>query len=222
MIKPRHFELLAVSIMPVGLVMLVWRIAFLLDGPATWIALAVVLPLGYALADLISGIAHWLADRFGTPATPVVGEMFILPFREHHTDPMGITHHDFVEVNGGNFTLLLPIVYGVALAGPASTGSWTAVLFTAGTLSFVLSVIATNQFHKWAHMEAPPRFARWLQRHRIILSKEHHALHHTEPFDSNYCITTGWMNGPLERLAVFVQAERLLGRQPDLPANPAS
>src|SRR5207247_580037 len=124
--------------------------------------------------------------------------------------------------NGGNFTLLLPIVYGMALAGPAAPGRWPAVFLTAGTLAFVLSVIATNQFHKWAHMEIPPRFARWLQRHRIILSKEHHALHPTSPFDSNYCITTGWMNAPLERMAIFVLAERLLGRPADVPVNPAS
>lgn len=217
MFKPRHFELLAVAVMPVALVMLGWRIASLLDGPATWLAFGAALPLGYALADLISGVAHWLADRFGTPATPVIGGMFIAPFREHHTDPMGITRHDFIEVNGGNCTLLIPIVLGVALAGPSAPGQWPAVFFTGGALAFVLSVIATNQFHKWAHQEQPPRAVRWLQRHRVILSKEHHALHHTAPFDTNYCITTGWMNGPLERFALFVRAERLLGRPPDAP-----
>lgn len=221
MFKPRYLELLAVAVMPVGLVMLGLRIGFLAHGPAAWAAVAVALPGGYALADLVSGIVHWMADRFGTPATPVIGGMFIAPFREHHTDPLGITRHDFVEVNGGNFLLLLPIVYGVALFGPATPGRWDGVLFAAGTLSFVLSVIATNQFHKWAHMESPPAVARWLQARRWILSREHHALHHTAPFDSYYCITTGWMNGPLERLGLFEAAERLLGRAPEAPTPTA-
>ncbi len=51
--------------------------------------------------------------------------------------------------------------------------------------------MATNQFHKWAHSDDPPRAVRALQRWRLILSPARHDAHHTAPFDTFFCITTG-------------------------------
>jgi ubiquitin-conjugating enzyme E2 variant len=216
-VERRWLEIVAIGVTPVALGLLVLRLARLLTGPAAWATALVALPGGYVAADLMSGIVHWLADRFGTPATPVLGKLIIQPFRDHHADPLGITRHDFIDVNGGNCIVLMPAIMGVVVMAPAAGQGWPAVLLTAGMLSFSLAIIGTNQFHRWAHSENRPAWVRWLQRHRLILSAEHHALHHTSPFATHYCITTGWMNAPLERLDVFVRAERLLGRLPDPP-----
>jgi len=216
-VERRWLEILAIAATPVALGLLALRLARLLTTPAAWWAGLVALPAGYVAADFLSGVVHWLADRFGTPATPVLGKLLIQPFREHHADPLGITRHDFIDVNGGNCIVLMPAVAGVVMAAPAAGQGWPAVLLTAGMLSFSLAIIGTNQFHRWAHSEARPAWVRWLQRHRVILSVEHHAVHHTSPFATHYCITTGWMNRPLEWLGLFARIERLLGRDPTAP-----
>ena len=82
---------------------------------------------------------------------------------------------------------------------PLDSGYWIAaqsfMLFTA------LGVLATNQCHKWAHMgERAPAAARWAQRAGIVLSPEHHMLHHTAPFDSHFCTSNGWLNAYLNRV----------------------
>jgi len=63
-----------------------------------------------------------------------------------------------------------------------------------------------------------------MQRAGLILSPEHHAIHHAAPQDKYYCITVGWMNPVLERLRFFRILEAIIGRlvpgalRPDLRA----
>jgi len=156
--------------------------------------------LGYLAADLASGAVHWLCDRFGSVRTPLLGAKFIRPFREHHDDPLAITRHGFVETNGDNCIVALPVLAG-ALFLPIR-GSLSLALVA--VLSFMcLFVLLTGQIHKWAHMERPPRLARLLQRTRLILSREHHQRHHGAPFRRAYCITSGWWNPLLDALRAF-------------------
>lgn len=67
--------------------------------------------------------------------------------------------------------------------------------------SFLLAlmgfVVVTNQIHKWAHMASVPTSVRWLQARHLILSPEHHRVHHTPPYSSHYCITSGITNRSL-------------------------
>jgi len=59
-------------------------------------------------------------------------------------------------------------------------------------------------------MEEPPSVAAWLQRRRLILSQEHHEVHHESPYDTYYCITVGVWNPLLDRTRFFERTERLL------------
>src|SRR5262249_31404841 len=69
---------------------------------------------------------------------------------------------------------------------------------------------ATNQFHKWAHDDQPPALALWLQDKHLILPRDHHQVHHTFPYETHYCITTGWMNGVMSKLGAWAFFERVI------------
>lgn len=174
-----------------------------------------VLPLaaiaGLVLADFVSGMAHFLADNFASADTPLIGPTFVRPFREHHADPLAITTHGFVHANGGNTLVALPIIAPMALLVPVED-SPLATVIGAITLFFIIPIWLTNQIHKWAHMPAPPRVARFLQRLGVILANEHHDVHHKSPFDTYYCITVGLWNPLLERLRFFERLERFIRR----------
>ena len=157
---------------------------------------------GYIVADFLSGFVHFLADNFGTPETPFFGKAFVLPFREHHLDPEGILRHPFFIANGNNCLVSTPLLLAVVIFVPTED-SLAALLATVFSLSLALAILLTNQFHKWAHMENPSRVVQILQRSGLILSKGHHDLHHTSPFDTHYCITAGWWNPLLQRVRFF-------------------
>jgi hypothetical protein len=173
-------------------------------GVLWWLPVTAI--AGYVAADLVSGLVHFLADNFAEADTPIIGAAFVRPFREHHTDPLGITRHGFVETNGNNVIVSLPVILPAALLLPVTT-STIAWLVGSFTLIFIFAVFLTNQIHKWAHQPEPPAFALRLQRAGLILSKEHHDVHHTSPFDTHYCITVGVWNRLLERVRLWERLE---------------
>ena len=189
-----------------------FQLWLVLEDSSAWVLAGLALGLGYVLADLLSGMVHWLADRYGSPETPLLGNAFIQPFREHHFDPQAITRHDFVETNGNNSMATLLVLIPAYLFIPVRPGNAASIFLSTLALAACLSLYCTNQFHKWAHLNEPPRLARILQRCRLVLPKEHHQVHHTAPFDTYYCITTGWLNWPLQKLRFFEFLEWFLSK----------
>jgi len=201
----RTLELASISFVFLALGLLAVRIGRTAwEGHALW-ALASAGLTGYLVADFLSGLVHWAGDTIGDANTPVFGPNFVTPFRYHHVDPKDITRHDFIEVNGNNCIVVAPVLALLLLVTPHSAGwffwSCAVVAFTSWF------VFCTNQFHKWAHAARCPRVVGWLQRMRLILSPEHHAIHHAAPHDKYYCITVGWMNPVLDRIGFFRACE---------------
>jgi len=202
----RRFEIASIVLYTAAMLWLLVDIAPWI-GSKPFLALSALM-LGFLAADFTSGCVHWLADTWGTPEWPFIGKALIRPFREHHVDQKEITRHDFVETNGNNCFISLPTAAGAALLPDGTVWFFIATM----TFSMCLAIFGTNQFHKWAHMDEPPSYARVLQRVNLILPPEHHAVHHTAPYVKYYCITVGWMNEALFRLRFFQTLERLVTR----------
>jgi hypothetical protein len=187
-----------------------WAGSRLYELELIWL-IALAIPLGVVGGDFVSGLVHWAADTYGSEDTPLIGPSLVKPFRLHHLYPRDICTHGLVETTGNVCILAVPVLsiclYLMWLMPKSG-------LLAFSVFSFALTAaatVATNQFHKWAHQESPSSFARWLQRKRLVLEPQHHQLHHTQPFDMNYCITNGWLNPLLNRVKFFRRLEATLG-----------
>ncbi|XP_014249985.1 transmembrane protein 189 [Cimex lectularius] len=164
-------------------------------------------------ADFMSGMAHWIADTWGSVELPVLGKHYLRPFREHHIDPTAITRHDFIETNADNFMMPLPaliyLLYGFIYLPPPQlmrTFPFRCFVFL---LAFFISI--TNQIHKWSHTYfGLPKWVVLLQSLHIILPRTHHRYHHVAPHETYYCITTGWLNYPLETIRFWPTLESVI------------
>ena len=200
-------------------------------GWGTLIAAVIVGGLvAWMLADFVSGLIHWFADTYGSENMPLFGPWLIKPFRQHHLYPRDICTHDLVLTIGNSCTIAMPFESGLLYLMLSDEE----VTFTQALVAFVLNlfamaVVATNLFHRWAHAEKTSWLILRLQRSGLLLSTAHHDLHHTSPFDSNYCITNGWLNPLLEKARFFRRVESMLsivGIKPNAgeyqPVRPAS
>lgn len=179
---------------------------------------------GILTADFGSGLVHWAADTWGSVELPIIGKNFLRPFREHHIDPTSITRHDFIETNGDNFMIAVPILVKLTwnLTVKCDTQiqsefALNAYLFLCAIFVAMTNQVSSNrktigyfsnnstflhfQIHKWSHTYwGLPKWVIFLQDHHIILPRRHHRIHHVAPHETYFCITTGWLNWPLEKL----------------------
>jgi sterol desaturase/sphingolipid hydroxylase (fatty acid hydroxylase superfamily) len=144
------------------------------DLPSIGVMLQII--AAFVFVDLASGLYHYATDRGWNIRQQV--ELFA-------------EHHRTNRMEGFDWQPSLAAVpillVGLYLAQP--------FLIAGGVFG-----IAAQWPHYWAHQGSKSGIVRWLQRRGIIISPEHHARHHRGPFDSHFCIFTGWNNWWLDRL----------------------
>lgn len=188
-----------------GLGILAVKVANEVHSPLDAAVGLAMLTAGYLVADALAGGVHWFCDTFFEETTPVLGAGLIQPFREHHRDPLLMTRHGFLELTGSSFRALAPVLVVYLWFFDALSIGWDAFAFAVGA-----GTVATNLLHRWAHDPNPPAIAKMLQRTGLVLTPERHKYHHTAPYLSAYCVTSGWLNPLFERLKFWRRAEAVL------------
>jgi hypothetical protein len=187
------------------------RVAQDLGGRAEIAALVAGIAVGYLVSDFFTGFAHWFGDSFFEEESPVIGPVLIQPFREHHRDPLAMTHHGLLELTGNSALVLSPVLAAAWWWRPGGAG-WPGVVVGSSLVTFASAALLTNLFHRWAHA-APhvPAVVARLQAWGVILAPQHHATHHAPPHLIGYCVTNGWVNRFTDALGVFRALERIGG-----------
>lgn len=184
------------------------RVAVALWMTQAWALILVASLLGYLCVDFVSGMAHWFCDTFYDVDSAFIGPTLIAPFRDHHTNPKAISSYGFLEQDGANYIIILPfLVFSWWVEGPVAS-SWGSLFGHSFLFAFGLGAVNVNLFHKWAHADKVPPGVRWLQSMNLILSPEHHGLHHAQDFSKGYCVTSGWMNRILDPIRFFSALEQ--------------
>jgi plasmanylethanolamine desaturase len=211
--KKQLLELCSVVVFTVLLGFMLYRLHRDIELRENAGLIAVAFLLSMIVADLISGLVHWLADTWATVEFPILGPTLIKNFREHHSDPLALTRKGLVETNGDNCMILIPAQVGALFIplgrGGVEAGGVEWLFFYVFVVFFTFWIMVTNQIHKWAHLrpEQVNFVVRFCQKMRIFLPYHEHQIHHTVPFESHYCITNGWLNHFLARIGFYRKLE---------------
>ncbi|MEM9728363.1 MAG: fatty acid desaturase CarF family protein [Myxococcota bacterium] len=156
------------------------------------LALLVTFVAMYFYIDFYSGVLHIVLDNPRFVNLPLIGVPCV-EFQWHHTFAYDISTRTIFDVWGDlNVLLLAKSIFLFGILGPTTTA------FTVAGVGYALGY--ANQFsHRLAHT-APrrrPKFAVWLQEHRILLPPEVHHQHHAD-YTQSFPVLSGHSRGVLQ------------------------
>ena len=167
------------------------------------LTILVALPLVCVIIDFLSGMVHWFFDNQIRPGPTLLGRIAI-DFLDHHVHPNRTTEVGFF-VSAYRPALLVSMPIIIASIWASSTPLTQGCVFWVGVLSLYVP-----QTHKLAH--ASEQRVNWttqvMQRSRLILNPGSHDGHHQNN-NISYCVFTGWLNWPLNRLGFWRFLDRL-------------
>jgi hypothetical protein len=170
--------------------------------------LTVVLDLAWLagclfVADFLTGLMHWAEDTWLAPGRSAFLDRYIVSDNiEHHRRPGSIRAGTYWETN--RVTIVLASL-GVAGCALGHVGAWQPYLMLA-----LLS--HSNQVHKWAHSSNVPPVVRRLQSIGLLQSPTQHARHHKNPYETNYCAMTNFVNPAIDAIGLWRALEWTIER----------
>lgn len=153
------------------------------------------------LADLVSGLVHWIEDVYFKPGMPIVHEIAVANDLHHHR-PREFLNNSWWQSSRDLVLAALLIVLAATLMGACN---WMVVLFA-------ILVANANQMHKWSHQNRREnnRLILFLQKIKVLQTPRHHALHHSGEKNSHYCVITNILNPVLERINFWRTLESIV------------
>ncbi|XP_010430256.1 PREDICTED: fatty acid desaturase 4-like 1, chloroplastic [Camelina sativa] len=173
-------------------------------GPNIWLEPALASYAGYVLADLGSGVYHWVIDNYGDESTPIVGTQ-LEAAQGHHKWPWTITRRQFAN---NSHAIARAITFTVLPLNLAFNNP----VFHSFLSTFAFCILFSQQFHAWAHgtkSKLPPLVVA-LQDMGLLVSRKDHVGHHRAPYNSNYCVVSGAWNKVLDENKFFAALEMVL------------
>ncbi len=143
------------------------------------------------IADLVSGLVHWIEDVYFKPGMPIVHDIAVANDLHHHR-PREFLNNNWWQSSKDLVLAALIIVLAATLMGSLN---WTVVLFA-------VLVANANQIHKWSHQNRREnnRVILFLQKIQVLQTPRHHARHHSGEKNSHYCVITNMLNPVLEQI----------------------
>jgi ubiquitin-conjugating enzyme E2 variant len=147
--------------------------------------------LAWVIAEVVSGLAHHFEDRYGDPdwqfslskTKRFIYKSIIAPNIMHHKRPAAMLEGSYWHRN--NSTIVLSLVLA-GLSYLILPSFWPLYC------GFLLMSQA-NEIHGWAH-KRNNTFIRMFQSVGLLQSPKHHKIHHTVPYNTNYCVMTNYLN----------------------------
>lgn len=193
-----------------------FNLAILLSRLDWWVPLALL--LGWAVADLVSGIVHMLMDYVSVPAELEFDKIYFTDkqtkrtlkplqkqlmqragvfyriaydFKVHHLHPEFLAQRDFHTLTWATVSFgALPL--SLALNGlilAFAVPGW----LIAGWMTLILGAVLVQYLHACMHHPRPPRAIVTAQRLGLVMTPAAHQIHHNT-LDRCFGIINGWTN----------------------------
>jgi len=161
------------------------------------------------ISDLLTGTLHWLEDAYGNPDSKWLGKSVVIPNIEHHQYPRKFLKSTFFD------RVKISLIMAIVIAG---------FLMFFDLLSWEVSLMIlyssmANEIHAMAHRtdKENGKFVCFLQKIGLIQSRKMHGIHHSSPYNVNYCVMTNYLNPILNTIKFWEFLEfliELLGIKP--------